>query len=34
MNYGGLVIYLLNYFSERDRILPEIIKDLDMLFIP
>ena len=29
---GGIVSYLLRYFSERDRILMEIIEDLDIFF--
>jgi hypothetical protein len=33
MKYGRLVIYFLPYFSEKDRILPERIEDLDILFI-
>ncbi len=34
MNYGGFSIYFLTYSGERDRILPEIIADLDMRIIP
>ena len=34
MKYGRVVNYPLTYFYEGDRILPGIIGDLDILFIP
>jgi hypothetical protein len=33
MKYGGIVGYLLTYFYEKDRILPGIIEDLDIVSI-